>query len=635
MQRLSRPVQPRDLGVIGKEALLERFVRSGTDAATFEYRSSAFEHEGLPYVIETAFALYEPEDEDDDAPPSLSEDEDEDEREDEDDDAPPSLPSGAEAARRAMGVPDRRILIEGFNFTPAIGDSPFRLEGLLAQQMVDDEDPVIAFVHLASPRLEFLDRGKARVALPGFVAAKLKDMVAAVTARWRKQRKAEERHASAVAWRWEAMRRSHRPLSIKKAAAQVLEQAYDIASAGRTLPANARQIYYAARPMVLKLTGRDSLDSAYFIQQVIVDYVEENEPDWDLAFDARGDFVEPHGGAVVDLGTLEVRAYLDRIRAPAISEASVAGASVSTYGPSGAYGAVLFVEKEGFKAILDRARIADRFDVAIMSTKGMSVVAARRLVDELAGLGVRLYVAHDFDITGFSIKKTLTESGRRHRFQNKLDFVDLGLRLADVERLSLQSEPVALAGDLAAKRSRLKINGATEPETAFLLSGRRVELNAMPSDVFVRFVEDGLRAHGATKVIPDTKLLAEAYAAMKRAKAAVDGRAGRDAAGPGQPGRAVSDRKPGHDLGLGGGGDRRRVRFALVRRRFEVACDEARRSYFGADDESFTQIFATVGSSWGRYERGRGDLGREPAQPPASAIAAANAPMRSGNKPRS
>jgi hypothetical protein len=41
-------------------------------------------------------------------------------------------------------------------------------------------------------------------------------------------------------------------------------------------------------------------------------------------------------------------------------------------------------------------------------------------------------------------------------------------------------------------------------------------LNAMPSDMFVRFVEDGLRSHAAEKAIPDASLLAKAYAAMKR-----------------------------------------------------------------------------------------------------------------------
>ena len=478
MRERSRPVPPRELGIIGREHLLRLAVKlAGVFEDTFQYRSAAFEHAGLPYVIETAFGL-------------------------------------------RGGCGERAYIVEGFNFTPAIGGSPFRLEWKLAQQMVDvEQDPVFAFTHLVSPRLAFLDRGKARVALPPEVEWKLFDVVGAVTARWRKQRKAEERHARAAERRLEALRIETRPTSIREAAFAVMEKAYRVASADGTLPANPRQVYYAARGEILALTGKHRLDSDYFTQTLLIDYVEEHDCDWDLAFDARGRLREPHDGAGVDLGTLAVRQYLDTITEPTIAGAAIRGASVSLLGPSGRYAAVLFIEKEGFTAILERAGIAERFDVAVMSTKGMSVVAARRLVDGLAAHGVRLMVLHDFDIAGFSIRKTLTESGRRYRFENKLDFVDLGLRLADVERLALQSEPVAVGKDENATRRRLRINGATEAEIDFLLAGRRVELNAMPSDVFVRFVEDGLRAHGVAKVVPGVELLAEAYAAMKRGAA--------------------------------------------------------------------------------------------------------------------
>jgi DNA topoisomerase VI subunit A len=187
---------------------------------------------------------------------------------------------------------------------------------------------------------------------------------------------------------------------------------------------------------------------------------------------------------------------------------------------------VLFIEKEGFTPVLEAARLPERFDIALMSTKGMSVTAARMLVDELCGrLGLKLFVLHDFDITGFSIWKTLIETGRRYRFKHDVGANDLGLRLVDVELLGLASESVIVDKDRIALTRRLRINGATDDEIAFLLSGRRVELNAMTSDVFVRFVEDGLRAHGVTKVVPSTATLAEAYAAYRRgvkAKRALD-----------------------------------------------------------------------------------------------------------------
>jgi hypothetical protein len=314
-----------------------------------------------------------------------------------------------------------------------------------------------------------------------------------------------------------------------------MEQAYLAASANGTLPVNPRQIYYRARGPVLEATGNESLDSHYFSQTLLVDYIEETGVVWDIVWDDRGHFREPHTGREFGLGTLAVRDYLASRRDPEIVEARIASAVVQTSGPKGRYRAALFIEKEGFRPILDAALMEERFDIAVMSTKGMSTSAARQLIDGLAADGVRLFVLHDFDIAGFSIRKTLTESGRRHRFKNALEFVDLGLRLADVERLGLESEPVALGKDREALTERLRVNRATEAEIEFLMSGRRVELNAMTSDVFVRFVEDGLRAHGVQKAIPEGSLLANTYTARSGQHSASGGarasesRSGRDA----------------------------------------------------------------------------------------------------------
>jgi hypothetical protein len=53
----------------------------------------------------------------------------------------------------------------------------------------------------------------------------------------------------------------------------------------------------------------------------------------------------------------------------------------------------------------------------------------------------KLLVLHDFDVSGFSIFGTLSSDGRRYRFENNLPIEDIGLRLADVEAMGLQSEP--------------------------------------------------------------------------------------------------------------------------------------------------------------------------------------------------
>ncbi len=505
MKNASRPPRPKDLGVIGRDHLIGRFVAAGAEEDTFDYRTAAFDYCGLPYVVETAFAYA----------PGLAK-------------AEVGL-SGEEAAeaeieRERKGRDRVRRMIAGLNFSVSAGANPFRrlgdegLDGLLSRQYAGPDEPVIVFAHLAAPRLDFLDKGKSSVALPWGVGETIVGLVEKVTDRWAKQRKAEIRSAGARSRRMDMLSRRDRPVTIKEAAWNVMRSAYLAASANGTMPVNPRQIYYRARGEILRRTGRERLDSGYFSQTLLIDFIEETGVDWDIVWDDRGHFVEPHTGRVIGLGTLAVREYLADARKPFTLDAGVSEATVKTSGPSGRFGGILFLEKEGFTPILEAARIAERFDIAVMSTKGMSVTAARLLVDRLCGQwGVRLYVLHDFDIAGFSIKKTLTESGRRYRFMHAIDYVDLGLRLADVEALDLESEPVAVEGDDAAIGERLRVNGAAEDEIKFLLSGRRVELNAMASDVFVSFVERKLVDAGAKKVVPGATLMAEAYRALTRA----------------------------------------------------------------------------------------------------------------------
>jgi Topoisomerase 6 subunit A/Spo11, Toprim domain len=303
-------------------------------------------------------------------------------------------------------------------------------------------------------------------------------------------------------------------MSIKEAAWQVLPKAYRVASANGTLPANARQIMYAARGAILDLTGKESLNDRYFTQILLPDYIDEHPrdtDDWDVVFDDRGTFTEPHTGREVPLGTLEVRQYLGErpcVAAPAmLSEISL----FATTGPANRFLHILFIEKEGFSAVLKQARIAERFDVALMSTKGMSVTAARMLLDRLSPHILSVLVAHDFDVSGFSIFGTLGSSGRRYRFANEIKLIDMGLRLADIEEMGLEAERVETSGDWDKRADTLRRHGATEREIEFLVD-HRVELNAMPADVFIRFLERKLRRYGCEKLLPDDDVVLERHA---------------------------------------------------------------------------------------------------------------------------
>jgi hypothetical protein len=168
-----------------------------------------------------------------------------------------------------------------------------------------------------------------------------------------------------------------------------------------------------------------------------------------------------------------------------------------TRGPADRYRFALFLEKEGFYPLLEAVQIAERYDIAIMSTKGMSVTAARKLVDEMSQHGVTVLVCHDFDKSGFSILHTLRTNTRRYTFHARPTVVDLGLRLADVQAMDLQSEPVSYPRGVDSGLN-LRECGATEEESHFLVQwddddgwiGQRVELNAMTSEQFLDWLPD-------------------------------------------------------------------------------------------------------------------------------------------------
>lgn len=355
-------------------------------------------------------------------------------------------------------------------------------------------------------------------------AETLADLVEGATSKWAKQRKAEERNQNTRHPRRDLWKPSR--ITLKDAAWNVMERAYMAASANGTLPANPRQIMYAARPRILELTGKESLDSQYFCQNLLVDYIREHDLEWDIAWDDRGHFVEPHTNHRIGLGTLAVREYVACYAKPSLKEAEFAPATVKTRGPDCRFGALLYIEKEGFMPLLERSRIAEKFDIGIMSCKGMSVTAARLLIDRTcARYGIPLLTLHDFDISGFSIAGTLSSDTRRFIYESKLNVVDLGLRLSDVQELSLDSERVSINRDGDKLRSTLCRHGARPDEIDFLLCGQRVELNAMTSDIFIAFIERKLTEAGVQKVIPPKDQLDAAYrlfARGERIKEAVD-----------------------------------------------------------------------------------------------------------------
>jgi hypothetical protein len=316
-----------------------------------------------------------------------------------------------------------------------------------------------------------------------------------------RQRVAEEKQVSAGRWRQSRMIEV-RGVFLTEAADEVMEECYMKASDNDQLPAHARQIFYVARPLIEEQTGKP-LSYAYFSQMLLPNYINQYGVDWDVVYDDRGHFLEPHTTRAIGLGTLNVRAYLNRVTHLEFEQADFAPALVKTCGPDGSFGAVLYVGKEGFLPLFKRVKLAERYDIAVMSSKGMSVTAARLLVDRFC-TGIPLLVLHDFDSAGHIIKDTLEKDTRRFSYDNPPKVIDLGLHFEDIGDLTPEPYKSAISDE------RLRMAGVSNDAIDFLRD-QRVELNAMTSRQLVDFVEAKLKQHNIGKVMPDRDALAKTY----------------------------------------------------------------------------------------------------------------------------
>lgn len=497
MRDESRAVEAKQLGAIGRENVTERLVRDlGALPGTVRYRAVELltDPEEVPILLEVGFGL------------------------------------------STSDQPRRRVLT-GVNWAPTLA-APFRgLDDILAEANIQPGDPVVLLVHVAMPVVSFTDRGK--TALGVDLTDVLRDAVTVVTKGWTKAKRGQQK-ATASALRRAAPPKTPR-LSIKQACYRVMEEAYRLASGDGRYPATARQVMYAARLRVMALTGGEFYepDSQSFQQRVLPKFQVDNPEltkEWRVTYDDRGHLAEPHTGREVGLGTLAVDAYLegwqDRPSIPTMLDAADVlsaleqGAGSRTSGPRCRYGALLFVEKEGFRELFATVRLAERYDLAIMSTKGVSVTACRNVVVAASERGIPVFVLHDFDRSGFVILRTLRENTARYTFNVPPNVIDFGIRIGDVTSLGLDalSEPVMYPTKLGDPGAAIREAGATDAEIAFLVSGRqsgqwvgrRVELNALTSEQLVTLIEQKLGDHGVAKVVPDEAVLRDLYIQEQR-----------------------------------------------------------------------------------------------------------------------
>jgi len=460
MRAAASAPKPEKLGVIGKVRLGEALAElDGADPETVRYqRRLGVDEQGRPFVAEVAFAV-----------------------------------------RRDRG--EALSFRFGVNWSPSLSP-PRELYELLDDVLLEDWDPATLTIHVVTPLAAYTDAAKSRPRLPGPVMRAVEEAVKKVASGWTNEKRRTERQARIDERQLERLYRRPKGVSLREAAFEVMAEAHAHVTGGRAgAPAHARQIMYAVRKLMQRVVGpRCWKNSDTFTQGLLPDYIAEHPEEtagWNVVYDERGELIEPHGGQTVGLGTLQVRGYL----------AGLVGGR-----PLDRYRHVLLVEKEGFRDLIEGARIADRFDVALAWTKGMGVVAARSLIDGLSGLGVTTLVLHDFDTYGLSICHNLCHDGRRYAFRNRPLVRDVGLRLADVEALGLEGEEVEYRKRKKDPRELLCERGVPEAERNYLVRarlpsglyrGRRVELNELTNDQLLALIERKLAGAGAAKVVPD------------------------------------------------------------------------------------------------------------------------------------
>jgi hypothetical protein len=128
----TRPVKPTELGLIGKEHILARFLGAGVREETFKYQKIFGANDGIPFVVETTFGW---------------------------------CPNGD----------NERCIVTGLNWSAGIRN-PFRsfgkyhwdsLDSILTSQHAGSREPIVFLLHYACPCIDYTDRGKSAIVMPG------------------------------------------------------------------------------------------------------------------------------------------------------------------------------------------------------------------------------------------------------------------------------------------------------------------------------------------------------------------------------------------------------------------------------------------------------------------------------------
>jgi hypothetical protein len=463
MHAQTQPAKPTILGRVD-EAHYHRVLDGAFGVKRWWFRRAAFDHTGVPWVVEVAVAE--------------------------------TLQAGGTffAVNYSPTFEDplrlTRLVADDIQTSSAVN---FLWRTNAAQRPLSSSNPAnrAVVIHLICPALEFADRGKTHLRVPDAVAERISGVLWGAVKELHAEQKRWRRDAARAERQAELRERNRRPTrSLRDAVFAVMEDAIAAASGQGRLPFPVRSLYYQVRPRIQRFTSAE-LRGEYFSQKLVVAWQREHRRIPGMFRDPRGYLREPHTGLIVPLGTREVAEY-----------------QFPAYG----FNKILYVEKELWPTFA-AARLAERYDMAIVIGKGEPVEAVRALFERAEAGDYQIFALHDADPYGYSIKRTVSEATDRMP-DYQVEVIDLGLTVADaLGQANVEEGQRVIAEPLPTEvftRSqalpRWMRDRLTDQERAWFEGRRlprepgkpqqwactRVELNALSAPQLIRFIEAGL-----------------------------------------------------------------------------------------------------------------------------------------------
>ena len=283
--------------------------------------------------------------------------------------------------------------------------------------------------------------------------------------------------------------------SQKEIVLENLDDAIETVSGNHRYRYAQRQLYYHLRPIV-KEKGAGELQYPNF-EGIITDYQKEvlGHDIPGMYKDPRGSIYHPHIQERIPLGGLMVECYKP---------------------PNWTFNKILFIEKEGFFQNLIDEHWPEKYDCALISSKGQGTDAAKDLLDSLEGVkeDVTVYAIHDADAAGTMIYQSMQDE-TKSRGARKVNIINLGLEPWEALEMELEPENVTYKKKQPVARYVFEEeseppegeDGETYNDWSEWLQKHRVELNAMTVPEFLDWISS--KFEDMNKLVPPSAVMAE------------------------------------------------------------------------------------------------------------------------------